>query len=150
MALSPSNFFLNFKSFTVTYGTGTPTVLVIPEIDDIDHPLKGKMIERWGDANRFPRIVNTVEQTRPITVNGGAPGLLAAVPMDVPCTLTWLEADAKNKFLTGGGGYTYTAVNAVLHDNPYATKNNAYATGGLVFECAQDASDADPISKVLL
>lgn len=149
MPLTDSGIKLNFKSLTVTYGA-SPTVVSIPDVTQVMHPRKGKAIHLYGDANRFKRIVNTVEQERAITIKSNALTAMEGIPVDTPCTITWLEGDAVNKFAAGGGGYTYTVVNAVLHENPYTMDNNKHGDGGLTFECYMNTSDTDPVSKAAL
>ncbi len=149
MPLVVSGIMLNFKSLSAVYGA-SPTTVSLPDITQIMHPRDANEIHLYGDSNQYMRIVNAVEIKREITIKGNCVNAMASLPINTPITLTWLEGDAVNKYLTAGGGYTYTAVNCILHKNPYDSNNNKHVEGGLTFTLYMDTSDTDPISKVLL
>ena len=144
MSLTPSKRFVNAKTvgFTPAGGsltsiTGVRNVQCNPQATDI----KGS-----GDGDLYNTAAGVVAIDYMVTVDTQHAALLNAVPPGTYGTLVWTTPDAYNGTATGGGGLTYTLVNAYFMGPNLTHPHRDFATASFVFHSYSSDGTTSPLS----
>ena len=136
---------LNMGWSNVTVTPASSTAIVVDNVTELHPDRKGTAKKFFGDVSAFPKLIVSRNKSRTVTITSGDIAKLAAIPEDVPCTVTATFNDPLNGATTGGGGILYTFVNAVCIDNGSKGATQEFGLGTAMFE-AYSTAGADPLT----
>lgn len=138
-----TNVFMNWTGVTVTYGSGSPTVITLTEVIDVQ-AIDQEGLEPWqADGHKFPTVLIAATGNRGVTIIGGDVYKLSSVPRNTPCTVVAVLNDARNG--VGTGAMTHTWSNAVIADAPRSGPTNKFAGGSATFATYSSDGTTDPL-----
>lgn len=122
--MAKSNVFMNVSDVTFTYGSGTPTVVTLVEVTDVQTDESSDVKEWSADAAPGPTAKKLVNRRRVARVMGADIATLRSIPEGVEGTLQWTERDLDNE--DGTGAYVCTLAHCSRNGSKWGGKHNDF------------------------
>ncbi len=151
--MAGTNTFINFSGVTVTPTPVGGTVGSAVPIDRVTSATPGgaATLEKFrGDADRFARVIAAPEVERTFEIETGDVAAARSLIQGAVYTVFGKLGDALNGITTGGGGISFSLINAVLADVDIKGEHAKYASATLKFEAFSADGVTDPLTVVAL
>ncbi|WP_435005156.1 hypothetical protein P12x_003050 [Tundrisphaera lichenicola] len=142
--MAKSNVFMDFKEITVTYGSGTPTVLTLSEVTEMEVMIDDELAPWQADGNKYATLMVVASSMRGGKIMGGDVAALAGIPKGTYCTVQAKLYDAVNR--DGAGCLTFAWTNAVFGSVQAAGQSNKFAGGSTSFMCIAPDGATSPLT----